>query len=283
MIGRIGKLPISRKLTILVVISTGLGLILALLAFVGYEIRTQREATQRQLSSLAGMVAFNSASALVFGDRDSAHATLKSLQSSPQILSAAIFDSAGRPFAVYWSGPEGAVSLWDREPGASGGWWESEISLRQGIVMDGESLGTLVMRADLSETWESLAWGSLFTVATSCLAFFFAFLAGRAFQRIISRPIVSLAETAESVSRDKNYSLRAEKISDDEIGLLVESFNEMLAQIEDRDRKLAAHSEELEQTVVQRTAELMRMRDVALSASQAKSNFLANKIGRAHV
>ena len=276
MTGRIGRQPISQKLTILVAISTGLGLILALLAFVGYEIRTQREATQRQLSSLAGMVAFNSASALVFADRDSAHATLKSLQSSPQILSATIYDNTGKPFAVYWSGPEGAVSLWEKSSGAASGWWEDEISLQQDIVMDGELLGTLVMRADLSEMWKSLAWGSLFTLAASCIAFFFAFLAGRAFQKIISGPIVRLAETAGRVSRDKNYSLRAEKTSDDEIGLLVESFNEMLAQIEDRDRKLAAHSEKLEQTVARRTAELMHMRDVALSASQAKSNFLAN-------
>ncbi|MBI1905993.1 MAG: response regulator [Rhodocyclales bacterium] len=276
MTGRLRSHPISHKLTLLVAISTGLGLILALLAFVGYEIKTQRDATQRQLSSLAGMVAFNSASALVFGDRDSAHATLKSLQSSPQILNATIYDITGRPFAVYWSGPEGAVSLSDYAVQTAPGWWESEISLHQDVVTDGERVGTLVMRADLSETWESLAWGGLFTVVASCIAFFFAFLAGRAFQKNISGPIVRLAETATNVSRGKNYSLRAEKASDDEIGLLVDSFNEMLAQIEERDRMLAAHSERLEQTVAQRTAELMRMRDLALSASQAKSNFLAN-------
>lgn len=276
MTGHFASQSISRKLTLLVVISTGLGLMLALLAFVGYEIRTQREATQRQLSSLAGMVAFNSASALVFGDRDSAHATLKSLQSSPQILNATIHDTSGRPFAVYWPGPEGATVPPDRAQRLPTGWWDEEISLRQDIVMDGERVGILVMRADLSETWKSLAWGSLFTVAASLIAFFFAFLVGRAFQRNISGPIVKLAETAAQVSRDKNYSLRAEKGGDDEIGQLVNGFNEMLAQIEERDGKLAAHSEKLEHTVTQRTAELMRMRDLALSASQAKSNFLAN-------
>ena len=84
-----------------------------------------------------------------------------------------------------------------------------------------------------------------------------SFILSARLQRVISGPVLKLAETARSVSENKDYSVRAEKHGDDEVGALIESFNEMLAQIQKRD------------------AELQEARLVAERANQAKSNFLS--------
>jgi len=117
-----------------------------------------------------------------------------------------------------------------------------------------------------------------------------AYLASSRLQAIISGPILSLAGVAEAVSEDKDYSTRASKQSNDEVGLLIDSFNEMLEQIERRDAALVGVNEELEVRVRQRTADLTAMnRELqnsveranllakeAKQASEAKSQFLAN-------
>ncbi len=80
-------------------------------------------------------------------------------------------------------------------------------------------------------------------LAASCVAF----LLSSRLQRVISEPLLNLAETAKKISREKNFSLRAKKHGQDEIGILIDGFNEMLAQIQERDTKLARHSEQLEE------------------------------------
>src|SRR2546427_6530169 len=86
-----------------------------------------------------------------------------------------------------------------------------------------------------------------------------AFLLSSKLQHVITDPIVHLVQTARQVSSEKNYSVRAEKHNEDELGVLIESFNEMLAQIQNRDVALDRHREQLEVQVASRTAELVRM------------------------
>ena len=263
----IKNLPISRKLSLAVSAATGLGMLLVFLAFVGYEISAQRTAAKQLLSSIATTVAYNSASALVFRDAQAARDNLAGLQGIPQVTSARIRDLNQLEFARY---PRA-----DAPPRASH-WLSEQLTLRHPIVADGETLGELEINADLNHMWRNLAWAGVIVLAMTLAAFAVSILIGQRFQRLISEPIRSLASTTSTVSANQDYGVRASKYGNDEIGHLVDDFNNMLALIQERDSKLAAYSESLERTVEERTVELMRMRDLALSANQAKSDFLAN-------
>ena len=109
------------------------------------------------------------------------------------------------------------------------------------------------------------------------------FLLSSKLQRLISEPISNLSRTARIVSIDKDYSLRADKHGDDELGFLVDSFNEMLTQIQSRDQELQRYRVHLEDEVEVRTTEvrivnveLLLAKEKAEESSQAKSEFLAN-------
>ena len=100
---------------------------------------------------------------------------------------------------------------------------------------------------------------------------------GQRLQGPIAFPIQMLSRAAKRVSSTRDYSLR---IEDDprveELGVLVGTFNDMLAQIQARDLELQRHQEHLEEQVAQRTAQLTEAKDRAEEASRAKSDFLAN-------
>ncbi|MBP8277938.1 MAG: HAMP domain-containing protein, partial [Propionivibrio sp.] len=265
-------LPIRRKLTLAITLASASSLLCAFLVFFGYEIWSQREAMFSQLRSLAQTTAYNSASALLFKDARSAQGTLAALKGDPHVIDAVILDEDLRRFADYsvWPGDASPQRESDNR------WWRDEVSIRQSIVHDGVAIGELTIRADLGDMWRNIALGGFITLLIMLLALLLSFLIGRRMQRIVFDPILSLADTAKRISREKDYAQRAEKRADDEVGALVDSFNEMLAQIEQRDRRLAEHTEELERIVAERTANMAKLRDEAISANRAKSDFLAN-------
>ena len=267
---RLDSLPIRRKLTLAITLTSAASLLCAFLAFFGYEIWSQRAAMFSQLHSLAQTTAYNSASALLFKDAHSARETLAALKGDRHVIAAVILDDDRQPFAEYKARPERAL------PEASNRWWHDEVSIRQIIVQDGTEIGELTIRADLGDMWRNLALGAFITLFIMLLALLLSFLIGRRMQRIVSDPILSLADTAKHISRQKDYSQRAVKQGNDEVGVLVDSFNEMLAQIEQRDKRLAEHTEALERIVAERTANMARLRDEAISANRAKSDFLAH-------
>jgi signal transduction histidine kinase/ActR/RegA family two-component response regulator/HAMP domain-containing protein len=129
------------------------------------------------------------------------------------------------------------------------------------IELNGESIGTVYLKSDLGELharlWHYTLIMLLFTLAAlaaTCL------LAAR-LQRIISRPIFHLAQTAKTVSEGKNYSVRATRESNDELGQLIDGFNGMLAQIQERDGALRRVNDELENRVAERTRDLQQHLD----------------------
>ena len=144
-------------------------------------------------------------------------------------------------------------------------------------------IGTVILESDLrdlnSRLRKQLVVRGIVIVILICVVF----LVSSRFQRLISGPIAKLARTAKLVSAEKDYSVRAARQGNDELGLLVDSFNEMLAQIQSRDQELQRHRENLEEEVLKRTTELtvmntllMTAKEKAEEASRAKSEFLAN-------
>jgi signal transduction histidine kinase/DNA-binding response OmpR family regulator len=277
------NLSIKHKLNLIVLLVSGVALLLASASFMAYDFVTSRHAMVRDLTTLAEMIGNNSTAALAFNDQDSANETLAALRAKPQIVSACIYSRDGSPFASYSPGGQSA-SLAPPEPRADGSQFESDrLRLFRAINLDGDLVGTVYLESDLEELHTRLRryitiLGIIITVSL-CVTLV---LASR-LQRVISGPILELAKIAKAVSIEKNYAVRAVKRGDDEVGILIDCFNEMLVQIRLRKQEIEQHKDNLEEEVTARTAELTAVnaqltaaKEKAEEASRAKSEFLAN-------
>ena len=276
-------LSIKRKLTLIIMLISSVALVLASAAFIWDDLITSRKALSRDLLTLAEMIGTGSTAALTFGDEGSADEVLAALAAKQQIVAACIYDKDGEPFAKYQRADQRGVVTPPRAQADGGKFVADRLMLSRRIMLEGEMIGAVYLESDLQELHSRLR-RSLWMVALILLASsLVAFLLSSRLQRVISQPITHLAEIARVVSTAKNYSIRATRRGKDELGLLIDGFNEMLAQIEMRDAELARHSETLEREVAARTAELTEMngrlgaaKEKAEDASRAKSDFLAN-------
>lgn len=250
----------TKKLTLLNMLVFGATLLLASAAFCVYELTTFRANMVRTLSIQAQIVGANSASALLFNDANSAANTLSALKAAPTVLSAGVYTLSGEPFAVYRREAGGHIPpLPAMSAGETDRHWfaDRELRLIRPIVFQGKLIGTVYIRSDLQEMNERVLRYAGILAGVLLASMTAAALLLTLVQRAATRPILQLAETARIVSREKTYSLRAPSTdSRDEVGLLIEAFNEMLVQIQERDTALQTSREELEQRVAQRTAEL---------------------------
>jgi diguanylate cyclase (GGDEF)-like protein len=246
--------PIKRKLIAMSLLSSGAALLLACGGFVAYELTAYREATLAQLGSVGAVIAANSSSALSFDDPESAEHTLSALRSERMVVAACIYSADEHLFAAYYSN--------DRQDRCAGQRLSEAKAPRDGldvsiaVAAEGEALGTLVIRSRPIDLYERLArYGGILGLVMVVSGLASLPLASK-LQRFISEPILQLVETSKRVSADKDFSARAVSDGHDEVGVLVESFNEMLEQIEERDHALARHREDLEAEVERRTGEL---------------------------
>jgi methyl-accepting chemotaxis protein len=134
----------------------------------------------------------------------------------------------------------------------------NRLKLFHRIVLDGEPIGAIYVESDLEEMRQR---GTSYLICVGVILVgcaLLAFLLSSRLQRVISAPLLRLATAAQVVSLEKDYSLRAVKDSQDEIGRLIDSFNEMLGQIQHRDQELNRHREHLEEEIGKRTAALRR-------------------------
>ncbi len=251
----IHQLPLAKKIRALTMLTTSVALVLvgiAMLAFESYAFYHTRVDT---LKAVAAIVGSNSSAAVVFHDADSAKEILGSLSAKASITAAALYAADGTTIAVFVR-DEG--NQFHAPPAGEEGYGFSRWRIRmfRNIRYNGETIGTLYIESDINELYGRL--GQYFAVM--CAVFLSALLAASIvsarLQDAITRPIRELAWTAKMISVDQNYSIRAAKESDDELGHLVEGFNQMLSQIELRDVDLRKAHDELERRVAQRTAQL---------------------------
>ena len=229
------------KLLLLLALNISFALLLAGVSFVGYEAVQYRDAATRELTNLADTVAASSTAALSFADELAANETLTSLHSDPRILSAGLYDQRNRLFANYRNAEAPAISA-PALPRPNGAYFENgDLLMFRSVVLRGERIGTIYLRSNMNEIDVRLLryFGIVCLVLLASLGL--ALLLSSRIQNVISGPITALADVAHLVSVDKNYSIRAVKVANDEIGVLIDSFNEMLSQIEirERDRKIA--------------------------------------------
>ncbi|HRD68153.1 MAG TPA: response regulator [Candidatus Competibacter sp.] len=308
-----GRLSVKNKLMAVMLLTSALVLLAVGVALVANETYSQRKAIQAQLMTLANIIGANAASALVFNDLKAAEQNLAVLRAKPDVPYANIDAPQGEILAEYRATgladqQRDQIRRWDEEldkeyekqgieaeratVGEIGllGVQNRMLAIKAPIKQDGQILGHIEIYSDLRELSESLSryyWiiaGLL--VASLALT---ALLAAR-FQAVISRPILQLRAATSEVADTRDYAIRVERTSDDELGALVDGFNDMLAQIQRRDAELALYNVRLEETVTERTRdlasanteltilvqELSEAKDRAEAANQAKSQFLAN-------
>ena len=234
---------IRTKLGLLIVGTTSIALILAGGSLLGYESRQYRAAAMREMSALGEIVAAGSTAALSFGDKSAARETLGSLHGDQRLLRAEVYDKAGDPFAAYDQPGTGAAAA-PRHPRVDGAYFEQgTLLLFQPIKLTGERIGTVLLVSSTSEVQTRLKRYAGIVAAVLAGSLLISLLAMARLQRVITGPIASLSDVAQRVSNERDYSLRAEKSADDEIGLLIDSFNDMLAQIQLQEESLRASEE----------------------------------------
>jgi signal transduction histidine kinase len=256
------NLPISRKLTRMNMAVSGAALLIACAGFVTYDVVSFRRNFQNYLSSQARIVEANSVTALLFDDPDSARRTLGALASSGNIRSATILTPEGRTFATFTRDATASAPP-PRPPGVSPfpqeifSFDRGEFAVQRTILLEDKPVGYVYIRASPQALYDRLTryLGISAVVLAICLGA--ALVVSWIFGRAVADPIQHLAEVASTVSREKNYAMRAEAAtSHDEVSVLINAFNEMLAQIQERDLALQQARDQLEARVQARTAEL---------------------------
>ncbi len=252
------KLSLRRKITLVIMVNTFAALCLACIGFAEYGVYRFKAVSSQDLNALAKILGINCTAPLTFQDPQAARDILQALTAKPNVTAAVVYDHDDKPFAVYQQGAPKA----DYVPPAVNG-RVTQINLNrmfvfQEIDFQGEKIGTLFLDVDRRETKRLLYnYFSFFSVVIVVVSLGAFVLAGR-LQRPISNPISQLAWTTKMVTSSRDYSIRAAKYSGDEVGVLIDGFNEMLAQIQSRDSELSRAREGLEKSVLERTAELQQ-------------------------
>jgi len=277
------------KLMLIIQITSAAALLLASVAFMGNVWFTTRRTMANDLAVLADVLAANSTAALSFNDASSGRETLQALRARPHILRADLYNKNDQPFASF-IGEEGNPLAPVSPPGPDGERYEgNSLKVVRPVVLNNKHIGTLCIESDLHPLYDRLRVYGLMTVFVLLLAIGVTYVLSALLQRSVSDPILALARIAQSITASKNYSMRAEQHSEDEIGHLTAIFNQMLDGIQRSETALQheitehqraedevrRHRDHLEELVADRTNALRsaneRLKQASLALARSNS------------
>ena len=236
--------PIKRKLTLVILLASGLALFLMGSALIAYEVITFRRSLAVNMGVLAEIIGSNSTASLAFRDVKSANEILSALAAERQITSAAIYDDDGKLF-VWFPTNLPAARVPGRPARDGHRFVGSHLEMYRPIKLENSRIGTIYLEADLTAMYGRVAvYAGLLVIVTACAALG-AIALTTTLQKRITEPILELAKVATAVSQRQDYSVRASKHGTDEIGHLTEAFNEMLTRIGESNMALIASEERL--------------------------------------
>ncbi|NNE22552.1 MAG: response regulator [Rhizobiales bacterium] len=239
--------------------------------FVWRQVAGEIEARRTQLQATAQVLAAAVAPHLALDDKLQADKALAAIGKIPSVPHVSVVRPNGKRFTslgtaiILMSGKKSLISILQT----------ASLTTTVPIVHAGRPVGELILLADLSDFRNRLMEGFMAIIFAAVAASIIGLTVARRLRRGITDPLQALNNAMLRVRVDHDFSARVERQSDDETGMLVESFNEMLEQISVRDAQLATHRLNLENTVEDRTRELLEAKETAEAANNAKSEFLA--------
>ncbi|MCP4702069.1 MAG: response regulator [Gammaproteobacteria bacterium] len=294
------NISIKDKLRLIILLTSTIVLLLALIVFVISDLLTFRRNMVSDLFVFADLVGMNSRAGIMFNNPDTAKENLAALKANPHIILTHIFTKDGKRFVSYFREPPDSAATY----ATAGAYYFKNKEVQENkqledkhffhndyveifkriIFKKKKTIGIVYIQSDLDAFNNRLKLAGKIMIAVVAAALLLAFFLASKLQKMITAPIYVLVEAMKKVSAsEENYSLRAIKSMNDETGALVDGFNEMLGKIEKRDKELGDYRNHLQEMVEQRTAEvtkrgaeLAEARDHALAANHAKSAFLAN-------
>ena len=285
----IHRLSIQAKLILITTIATTITLLFSAFVIASYNNYRERQALLGSLNIQAQVLGTNCSAAITFSDESAAQEVLGGLSVDKQIEFAALYDAKGALFAVFankWSSHTPPPIFKETHPVSANNYIQAYVP----ITVKGENVGSLLIMSNLSELAKRQHDYMMITalITTVCIAI--VVVIATRMQQLISDPVLQLVKTISKVSVEKDYTVRVSVKSQDEIGKLVESFNEMLGEIEQRDKELenrvaqrtaALSAENLERQKAEielaaSLAEATHLAKAAQAASKTKSEFLAN-------
>lgn len=228
----IRNLPINRKLLLILLSSCVSSLLFAGILLIVLEISEFQKNTQDDLSTLAQIIGNRSTAALMFGDNALAKENLAVLDNLPDVQLACLYDAQGAVFARLQKPEHKTRSCPLSIKSELSRFEKVHLHITQAIVVDGDILGTVYIYADLSRAyWRRVQFSGLILLmlaAVSILSFFLS----TPLLALVSSPIKKLANKVKNINETKNYSLRAVKVNNDELGVLVDAFNDLISTVE---------------------------------------------------
>ena len=238
----IRNLTIRRKLIAVTMITSTAAVLLGGMIFIVFSSYMHRQGSIHDLTSLAAVAGRSCQGALVFDIPRDAKKILAALTERPSVVHACVYDADGKVFALRQYGDDGgefvAPPVGARAYEFTGG----HLEVFHPVVVDGERIGTVYLRDDLRAIRAGFRRDVAILVAVMILSLTAAWCIGSRLQAVISGPILALTDTALAVRQGRDYSVRAVKESEDEIGHLIDAFNDMLTQIQHRDGELCESS-----------------------------------------
>lgn len=257
---RLRDAPIQHKLMSVILLTCVVVLSLMCTLYIVLEYASHRKITKTNISTLGAVIASNSSAALAFDSPEDANEVLIALRAEKNIVAAGLYDLEGNLFA--WYPTDTITELLPVLRNNRYYWFQNQyLHGFEPVLQRGEKQGMLYIKYDIRDMYVQLSYYALIGLALIACSMLVAIFLSRLLQRNISEPIIALEQTAKRISEKHDYSVRAVKSGNDEVGSLTDAFNVMLTEIQQQNEQIHVFNQTLEQKVLERTKELQQQKE----------------------